>query len=121
MSLPLHLFLIVVSLLFLAYVLLMVRRDRFLLKYSLVWVVLGVLGVIAAFCPEGVSWLSDQLGFELPVNFLFLVTILFLMTASFVFVGALSRQAQQTQKIIQELSMLKAEIDESREGRENAE
>jgi len=111
MGLPLRVFLIVVSITFLIYVLLMVRRDRFLLKYSIVWVLLGIFGVIAAFFPEGIGALSNALGFEVPVNFLFLIAILFLMAASLVFVGALSRQAQLTKKLIQELSILRSTID----------
>ena len=111
MSLPLRIFLVFLSVAFLLYVLVMVRRDRFLLKYSIVWVVLGVLGVIAAIFPDAVAWLSSALGFETPVNFLFLISILFLMAASLVFVAALSKQSLLVKKLMQELSILRAEID----------
>lgn len=110
MNLLLRAFLIIVSIAFLVYVLLMVRRDRFLLKYSIVWVLLGVLGVIAAVFPGGVAWLSAALGFETPVNFVFLICIVFLMAASLVFVAALSKQATLVKKLVQEVSLLKAEL-----------
>ena len=113
MSLPLRAFLIIVSLAFLFFVLLMVRRNRFLLKYSIVWVVLAVLGVVAAIFPDGIGWISRSLGFETPVNFIFLVAILILMVASLVFVAALSKQSLLIMKLVQEISILRAECDET--------
>ena len=109
MTFLLRVFLIVISIAFLLYVLLMVRRDRFLLKYSIVWVIIGILGVIAAVFPEGIVWISKALGFETPVNFIFLVVILFLMVASLVFVAALSKQSLLIKQLVQEFSILKAE------------
>lgn len=103
-------FLIVICVAFLVFVLLMVRRDRFLLKYSIIWVVLGVLGLLAAFFPGAVVWLSLSLGFETPVNFVFLVCIMFLLMASLVFVAALSKQSLRVKELVQEISMLKAEV-----------
>lgn len=114
MSVLLRAFLITVCCAFLIYVLLMVRRDRFLLKYSIVWVLLGVLGIIAAVFPGGVIWLSAALGFETPVNFAFLVCIVFLMAASLVFVAALSKQSMLVKNLVQELSLLKAENDSAK-------
>ena len=111
MSLPLRIFLVTICVAFLCYVLLMVRRDRFLLKYAIVWVLLSVLGVLAAIFPEGVGWLSSLLGFETPVNFAFLVCIVFLMVASFMFVAALSKQSLLVKKLVQEVSILRAEAD----------
>ena len=113
MAFLLRAFLIVLSVGFLFYVLLMVRRDRFLLKYSIVWVVIGILGVIAAIFPEGVGWVSSALGFEMPVNFIFLVVILFLMVASLVFVAALSKQSLLVKQLIQEVSLLQATQNET--------
>ena len=111
MSLPLRIFLIAICVAFLGYVLLMVRRERFLLKYAIVWVLLAVLGVLAAIFPEGVGWFSSLLGFETPVNFAFLVCIVFLMVASIMLVAALSKQSLLVKKLVQEVSILRAEAD----------
>lgn len=113
--------LIALSVIFLIYVLLMVRRDRFLLKYAIVWVLLAALGVLAAIFPDGVSQLSAALGFEAPVNFIFLVAILFLMVASLVFVAALSKQSLLVRKLVQEVSILRAELDGSQRSGEEGE
>lgn len=110
MSNLLRFYLIVSSLFFLAYVLHMVRRDRFLLRYSFAWVVLGMLGVIAALFPNIVVEVSARMGFKTPSNFLFVACILFLMVVSLVFVSALSRQAKNIERLVQEVSLLRAEV-----------
>lgn len=111
MSWLLQVFLVVVCLVFLAYVLLMVRRDRFLLKYAFAWILLDVLGLVGAVFPDSVKWLSLKLGFETPVNFVFLVCIFILVMSSLVFVAALSRQSSLIKELVQEVSLLRAKID----------
>ena len=103
-------FLIIVCLSFLLFVLLMIRRDRFLLRYSIIWVLLGVLGLLAAIFPGAVSWLSGLIGFETSVNFVFLVCIVFLFVSALMFVAALSNQAARIKLLIQEVSLLKMKI-----------
>lgn len=110
MSVPLRVVLVVVSVAFLVFVLRMVRNDKFLLKYAILWVVLGVLGVLLAVFPGAAFWLSSMLGFETPVNFVFMVTIVLLMGISLVYGAALSKQAAHEKSLIQEVSMLKARL-----------
>lgn len=110
MSVFLRVFLVIISVAFLFFVLRMVRHDRFLLKYAFLWVLLGILGVLLALFPGSAFWLSQALGFETPVNFVFLVTIVLLMGVSLVYGAALSKQAAQTKTLVQEVSMLKAKL-----------
>lgn len=110
MNAYLRIFLIAMSFFFLAYVLQMVRRDRFLLRYSFAWVVLGILGVIAAIAPDAVIIVSTAIGFEASSSFLFLVCILFLMITSLLFIAALSHQSKMIERLVQEVSLLKMEF-----------
>lgn len=106
----LRVFLFAISLVFLFFVLRMIRHDRLMLKYALLWIVLGFMGVLLAVFPSGAVWISDTLGFKVAANFVFLVMIVLLMGISLIYGAALSRQAVQTKLLIQEISVLKAEL-----------
>ena len=101
------------SLAFLFFVALMVRRQRFLLKYSFFWLLLGVVGLIVALWPDGMMALSGALGFEMPVNFLFFCCIIILMGVCLTLCGVVSTQARRIVSLVQEVSILKASMDDT--------
>ena len=100
---------LVTSLVFTWFVILMIRRERFLLRDSFLWILLGVSGVLASLFPGWVFALSALLGFEKPVNFLYFVCIVVLLGVGLVLCAVVSRQARQITHLIQELSILKSE------------
>ena len=106
-------FVALVSLAFLFFVALMVRRERFLLKYSFFWLLLGVVGLIVALWPDGMMALSGALGFEMPVNFLFFCCIIILMGVCLTLCGVVSTQARRIVSLVQEVSILKASMDDT--------
>ena len=106
-------FVALVSLAFLFFVALMVRRQRFLLKYSFFWLLLGVVGLIVALWPDGMMALSGALGFEMPVNFLFFCCIIILMGVGLTLCGVVSTQARRIVSLVQEVSILKASMDDT--------
>lgn len=106
-------FVALVSLAFLFFVALMVRRQRFLLKYSFFWLLLGVVGLIVALWPDGMMALSGALGFEMPVNFLFFCCIIILMGVCLTLCGVVSTQARRIVSLVQEVSILKAYMDDA--------
>lgn len=106
-------FVALVSLAFLFFVALMVRRQRFLLKYSFFWLLLGVVGLIVALWPDGMMALSGALGFEMPVNFLFFCCIIILMGVCLTLCGVVSTQARRIVSLVQEVSILKAPMDDT--------
>lgn len=106
-------FVALVSLAFLFFVALMVRRQRFLLKYSFFWLLLGVVGLIVALWPDGMMALSGALGFEMPVNFLFFCCIIILMGVCLTLCGVVSTQARRIVSLVQEVSILKAYMDDT--------
>lgn len=97
---------------FLAFVVLMVRRNRISMKYSLLWLVLGCAGILAAAAPGWVFALSDLLGFEEPVNFLSVACIFYLMAVSFACVSIASGQSARIRGLIQDVSLLSRRVEE---------
>lgn len=110
MNFTLRIVLLLVSLFFLAFVLYRVRKGRYMLKYSLVWILLSVVGVLASLFPQVISFLSACLGFNVTSNFVYFALIVFLMVWNLVLCGVLSRQETTIKSLVQEVSMLKSSI-----------
>ena len=110
MDLTLRIFLFVLSVLFLAFVLLRIRRGRYLLKYSFVWILLSVIGVISAVFPGWIYEVAYLLGFAAPSNFVYFALIGLLLVVSIIYGGILSRQESMIRTLIQEVSILKGEV-----------
>ncbi|MGN7456716.1 DUF2304 family protein [Paenibacillus pasadenensis] len=53
----------------------MIRRYKLELRYSMLWLILGIIFLILALIPSSFSTISKVMGIELPVNALFLITI----------------------------------------------
>lgn len=105
----LRIVLLIVSILFLAFVLLRVRHGRYLLKYSLIWIALSLIGVVSAIFPDWVYFASHLLGFSVPSNFVYFALIGVLLFANLILCGILSKQETTIKSIVQELSILKSE------------
>lgn len=69
---------IVLALAFFAYVVHLIIRERLLLKYSLLWMVLTAVIVLCAVFPEPLYAISHLFGFVNPSNFIFLIGLFFL-------------------------------------------
>lgn len=109
MSIYLRILVAATSFLFLCFVIQMIRRERFLLKYSFFWLLLGILGILAAIFPDWIIGLSGLLGFETPVNFLFFACIVILMGVSLTLCSVASRLTKRVTSLTQEVSLIKSE------------
>lgn len=108
MDITLRIVLLAVSILFLVFVLFRIRRGKYLLKYSLIWIVLSILGVLASIFPAWIYCLATICGFAAPSNFVYFVLIIVLLISNLVICGVLSRQEVTMKNMIQEISILKA-------------
>lgn len=111
MSIYLRILVAATSMLFLCFVVQMIRRERFLLKYSFFWLLLGALGLIAAIFPGWVIVLAHSLGFETAVNFLFFTCIVILMGVALTLCAVASRLAKRVTSLTQEVSLVKSQLD----------
>lgn len=100
-----------ISILYLVFVLLRVRRGEYLLKYALLWVFLSILGVFFAAFPQCLVSLAHLLGFSVPSNFVYFALIVFLLISNLMLCGVLSRQEIMLKSIAQELSIMKSEAE----------
>lgn len=89
-----------------------VKHGRVLLRDALLWLLLGLVGLSAAIWPQWVFSISGLLGFETPAGFLFFFCIAYLMGVSFLLSASLSRQSGRVKTLVQEVSLLKLQIED---------
>lgn len=110
MNVRLQLIMITASLLFLAYIALMLRNKMIELKYTLVWLLAGAALLTAAMFPGLIRLLSNLLHIIEPVHTLFLFIIFFLLMILFTLTIALSRNAIRVKTLTQEIGIIKMEL-----------
>jgi len=99
------------SLMFLCYIVLMLRNKKIELKYTLIWLFTGISFLAIAVFPDILRILSRILHIIEPVNTLFLFIIFFMLLILFSLTIALSRNAGRVKTLVQEIGILKMELE----------
>ena len=109
-----HIILIVASFLFTFYIFSMIKKAKLSLKYSLLWIVLGIFFIILSIYPRLVKMTSELLRIYNPVNTLFLGIIFILLLILFTQTVAISKLKDQVTCISQELGILKKKVEDNK-------
>ncbi|NCB92995.1 MAG: DUF2304 domain-containing protein [Clostridia bacterium] len=90
----------------------MIRKNQLELKYALLWFVLGI-GILVFGCfPWLTASMANLLGIGLPINLLFFAGFCFSLMIIFSLTMAISRLSVKMKKMIQEIALLKKQMDE---------
>lgn len=111
MSVVLRVLVAIIFVVFLICVLKLVSRDKLLLKYSLLWILLCVICLVCDLFPEIVYWASGCLGFLSPSNFIFLVSIALLLAISLSLSVAVSRLTIANKNLVQRIALLEKDLE----------
>lgn len=114
MGIALRVLIAVLFVVFLVCVLKLVSRDKLLLKYSLLWLLLFAIGLVGALLPEVVYWISGLTGFISPSNFIFLISIVLLLAISLSLSVAVSRATIAIKNLTQRVAILEKELRDGR-------
>lgn len=114
LPLELRLSALAVLLLFLAWVVRLIRRQRLSVRDSLVWLVTTLLAILVTLFPGILVAGSRLLGVHVPANAFFAVGMLYLAVNVLVTTLALSDSAARTRRLTQECALLRAELDQLR-------
>lgn len=100
MSIAIQLVLIIVSLMLLLFVLSSIKKSKMRIEDSLFWIFLVMLIFVLSIFPQIATAISDLLGFQAPINFVFLFFIFVLLLKSF----STSKHASELENKVKELS-----------------
>ena len=102
---------IILFTLFMMFMLIKLINDKKLsVKYSLVWIMPLCLFLLATFIPNFVVRVASLLGFETMASFIFSVLFAFLLLICISLTIIVSKLRNRQKLIIQELSLLKANL-----------
>ena len=79
MDLSLHAILILGSVAFLLFILYLMKKGKLEVKYSIIWLAFSLCMIIFACFPYTVLILNDIAGVIDPVNFIFMIQIMFIL------------------------------------------
>ena len=112
LNIPLNVALIIITLIYLFLVLKAIRKKNLQMSFSIFWLVTGVMLIIALLIPNLVENISKILGFEVPANMVFCITIFVAFYLIFNLTISISKENKKNTTLIQEISMLKKRVAE---------
>ena len=114
MSLNLQIVAVLFLLAILVSIIYILRKGRIAIKYALVWFFAALMLLIFVIFPGLMNSLTNLLGFEVGSNMIFAGLIAMLIFINIALTVIVSGQSSKIRLLIQEVSMLKAKIDEKR-------
>lgn len=112
MQVSLRIALIVITLIYLLFILRAIKRKKLQISLSIFWILTGVVLMISIAIPNFIERISRWLGFELTTNMIFCVTIFIAFYLIFNLMILISDLKRKNVKLIQEISILKRRVDE---------
>jgi hypothetical protein len=109
--LELRLTALAILVLFLAWVVRLIRRQRLSVRDSLAWLLTTTLAIVVTVFPEVLVTASRLLGIHVPSNAFFAGGILYLAVNVLASTLALSDNAARTRRLTQECALLRAELE----------
>jgi len=108
---------IVFSLLFLGFVIEMIRRRQISERYSLLWLILGLIMLIISFFPKLLNSLASAMGIIYGTSLLFFISSLFSLVSILHLTTVITKLDRKTTRLTQELALLKSQGEEARDDR----
>lgn len=102
---------VLLSLLFLVFIIRLIKQSTFTLENSLLWLGIGIIMLMFSIFPVIPEYFSKLFGFETMSNFLLVMAVLFSLVQLIVFTKHITKQTHEIKSLVQELSILKEKIE----------
>lgn len=102
---------IIASLFIFGVVVNLVRRRRLKTEYSLIWLTVSLIFIIFSFWRTGIDKLANLLGIAYAPSVLFILLLVGIVLILMEFSIIISKQSERIKVLIQEMALLKHEID----------
>lgn len=119
MAILLRISLTIAILLYFVCIMYFLRKKTLNLKYSILWLVSGLIMLAFVIFPELLDILSKMFGVISPVNTLFACELFFQMLILMSITSIVSKQNEKSKRTIQQIALLEKRIRELEEKGEN--
>lgn len=106
------------SIIFLIVILELVRKNRMLEKYSLLWIFFGIALLVLSSTPYFIEKIAKFLDIKYAPSVLFLFGMVYLIIYSLNITVMFSKQSQKITRLNQEIAVLKESIESEKRGNE---
>ncbi len=97
----------------------LIRRGRLKERYSLLWLLAGVVLLFLSSSRNALEFIARHVGIYYPPSFLFLIAFLFLLLITLHFSVVISGLSEKSKKLAQEIALLRQELYTIRRGSQN--
>lgn len=87
-----------------------IKKGNLKEKYAVLWLTVSVLSIFAIAIPQFIPFLAKSLGFTLPANFVFVVTVGTALLLTFLLSTDISKKQKQLEVLASEIAILKNKI-----------
>lgn len=105
-----YVFAIVLCLVIVSVLFYLLRTRRIREKYAGIWIAVALGTIVVAVFPGLAFWLADLVGVEAPVNLLFAVAFVVLLTVSIQLSSEVSNLEEETRTLAEEIALLRLEV-----------
>ena len=102
---------------YLAVILMLMRKGRMSLKYSLIWFLAGVVLLVCAIFPQMIRFFTHLLGVYSETNAVFFIGVCFLVLIVLSLTSIVSGQTERIRKLVQSQAILEKRIRDLEEER----
>ena len=99
----------------------LVRRRRLKTEYSLIWLLVSVTFIVFSFWRDGIDWLAKLFGIAYAPSVLFIILLIGIILLLIEFSIIISKQSERIKVLVQEIGLLRLEIQTKFEKIENNE
>ena len=107
-----QIFAIAAVIIFFAVIIMLLKKNRFELRYTLLWFFSGFVMMLLALFPRLLDWFARLVGIYTPVNALFAAIIFIILMLMISFTSIISKEKQEIVRLIQELAILENRVRE---------
>ncbi len=93
------------------YVLSLVKKEKLMLRYSLLWLALAFVMILCAIFPGPVFEVARLFGFLTASNFIFVVGFVFLLLIALSLSSVISKQTTSIKNLTQRIALLEKELE----------
>jgi hypothetical protein len=108
---------IVGSIITLALLFEMMRRQRLREKYAVFWALVAVVTLVIALFPGLLEWIANLVGVRVPSNLLFFAASMLLLAVSVQHSSELGRLEDRTRTLAEEVGLLRLQLERERQDR----
>jgi hypothetical protein len=98
---------ILFSITFLAVVITLVRKNKLQERYSLLWILMGIILLILSISPIFINTIAKWLDIKNPPSLLFLFGLVYLIIYNLHITTVISKQSEKITRLTQEVALLK--------------